>query len=562
MNKYRWDFLSQNRATSYDEVFDILVKNRKFTAKYNLDITPWEYVTTDGNFIELVNNNIIPALEEISQAIRDKKPIVIYGDYDVDGQTATAILWRTIYKDLEYENVFPYIPNRFDEGYGLSTESINGVSKLLETKGFALSNSLLITVDCGIVSVAEIEALKNLGTRVILTDHHHKGSEEPSPHHLIWTEQATGAGIAWLIAHKLLGKYNKPDESYLDLAALGTICDLQPLTGFNRSIAKHGINQLNNGTILGIEVLKKVISLEDKIDTYHIGWVIGPHLNASGRLESAMDSLRLLSTESEDQAKTIGESLKDLNRKRQDKTQSDLEYAINQLDIDPKTTTKTEIPKFLVSFSPTYHEGIIGLIAGKLVQTYYRPSIAIAVDQSTGKAKGSARSIEGISIIEALHKFDPLFEKLGGHDMAAGFSLPAENISKLIESLNTLNEWDENTFTPKIKVDMEIPAELIHTNTVEKIQTLKPFGVGNSEPLFVTRSLKVFNSSFFGKENQHLRLFMSDDQNNKITGIMFNADNSLKLGLGDKVDVAYNLSINEWNGNRSLELKLKDLKVA
>ncbi len=449
--------------------------------------------------------------------------------------------------------MYYYIPNRFDEGYGLSDESLFGMKVLLESENFEINDSLIITVDCGIVSQKEAIRAKELGFKIIISDHHQPSETLPNPDVLVWTDKATGAGIAWIIANALTG-----NGKYSDLAAIGTICDLQPLTEFNRSITKQGLEVIQNTEITGIKSLANTADIKGKIEEYHIGWVIGPRLNATGRLESAEESLKLLITDDRTETDRLAENLNTINAQRQDKTKVDLETAILEYkDITP-------LPPFLISYNKTFHEGVIGLVAGKLVQTYYRPAIALTSEPDSKNAKGSARSIEGISIIEVLRRYEDLFEKLGGHDMAAGFSIKLSNIDKLKSTLQSLNEWPDEIFRPKVKIEFELPSSLINLELFNTIQKLRPFGTGNPEPVFMTSRLTVANLMFFGKENNHLKLFLTDSQGKKITAIYFGAiekENIRTLEIGSEISVAYNLTLNEWNGFKNIELKVKDISV-
>jgi single-stranded-DNA-specific exonuclease len=552
-----WEILNTTSPKDTDELIEILIKSRSVgDTGFEKDIEhPGKFVEKYKEFFASAQN----AAEEIFKTIKNDSPIIIHGDYDADGQTATAILWRTIYYDLNYQNVFPYIPNRFDEGYGLSEESLKGMRNLLEQKGLQIKDgikqALIITVDCGITAVKEVELAKEMGFKIIISDHHHEAEKLPEPDFLVWTTKATGAGIAWVLSYLLRKNVaNFNENKYLDLAALGTVCDLQPLLELNRAISKFGIEELNKNPSLGIKTLKESSEIKGNIDTYHLGWILGPKLNATGRLESAMDAIRLLCTEDWRQAEAISNTLNDLNKSRQDKTLADFLHAYKQ--VEPFAENK----KFLIA-KGDYHEGVIGLVAGRLMQSFYKPVIAISTNKETGLAKGSARSIEGVSIIEALNKFSDLFEKVGGHDMAAGFTIKEENIEKLNESLNSL-EYDKDVFNPKLKIDTEINSKLINLETFEKLKSLAPFGPGNKEPMFLTKNFKVFNSTKFGKENQHLKLFLVDDNGQKHNGIMFNAPTEKAIPEGENITVVYRLSLNEWNGNKNIELNLQDFKKA
>ena len=332
---YIWTILNERQPENINDLVSILIEARNSTEipfEKNVE-HPSEAIKKYPEFLAAAQK----AVEEILNSIKNNLPIIIHGDYDVDGQTATAILWRTIFYDLKYKNVFPYIPNRFDEGYGLSEESLKGMEKLLKDKGFEIKNengsALIITVDCGITAVKEVELAKEMGFKIIISDHHHEATELPQPDHLVWTTKATGSGIAWFLSSLLLESINENDKNkYLDLAALGTICDLQPLLDLNRSISKSGLERINKNPVIGINALKQTSEIKTNLDTYHLGWILGPKLNATGRLESAMDALRILCTEDMNQALSVAKNLDTLNKTRQDKTVSDYVHAYKQVE--------------------------------------------------------------------------------------------------------------------------------------------------------------------------------------------------------------------------------------
>ena len=543
---------NEKSITTIEELYESLLQLRNFTEEeISNSKHPSEYIET---LFEKEYFQIQKAVEIIKEHLYDKKLIIIHGDYDADGQTATAILQRTIRDDLGKKNVIAYIPNRFDEGYGLSTESIDGMEKRTIQEGFTPNQTLIITVDCGIVSPSEAKILKEKGFTVIITDHHSKTDKIPEVDAIVWTDKATGAGIAWTISNNLItSKFPHEKNKYSDLAAIGTICDLQPLTDFNRSISKMGLLGLNTNSNLGIKKLLEVAGVKFPIDTYEIGWVIGPRLNATGRLENAMDSLNLLISDDPTDALRISKELNLLNQTRQDKTFAGFEMASKKIG-------ENNIPNFIISSDENYHEGIIGLIAGRLTQKFNHPAIAISIDKNSGLAKGSARSITGISIVDSLREVETLFEKVGGHEMAAGLTIKTANNEKLNEFLNKTLKIDLSIFDKKIEADLELPSSLISLSAYEKIQRLKPFGTGNPEPTFLTKNLKVFNKIVFGKENTHLKLFLLDENQNEFTALGFGRSYmSNKINIGESIDLCYNFSLNEWNGNRNLELKIREI---
>ena len=485
----------------------------------------------------------------INLTVEKNLPIVIHGDYDADGICATSILYNYLTKERKYEKVFYFIPNRFDHGYGLSVGSINASLKKV-TEGLGTEKEILIiTVDSGITSVEEVEYLKKLGHKIIITDHHQKSGKLPKADVIVWNDQIVGATIAWVLT-QVLGSKN-PD--YLALASLATVTDVHPVLGLNRALVKQGLKLLSNSPPLGLRELISVSGLDGKdLDTYHLGWVLGPRINASGRLSDASLAINLLITEEPKIALSVAKELDKMNRKRQDET-----YRMYSL-----VPELTEIPKFILIERGDFHEGLIGLVSSRLVRKYCRPSVVISTSEKFGK--GSVRSIEGINVIEILREFEDLFVSLGGHPMAAGFTIVLENIPILEERLRKVFEerFDDSYFISSLDVDAEIPLDLVTWELLDFIQSLKPFGTGNKSPLFLTRNLGVASMDFVGKEKNHVSLKFYDGINSQ-KGIFFSSREYFDaISLGDKVDVVYSIEENNYRGNSSLSLVVKDLKKA
>lgn len=545
MEETKWIIKTNEKPKDTKELIKILLKNRlKDENSIEEFITPKhpkEFIETDKEFIE-VKKHADNAARMIKDAIKNNEKIVVYGDYDVDGVTSTAIMWRTIHNNLKYKNVEPFIPNRFEDGYGLSKKVIEALAEM-DTK-------LIVTVDCGVVSVEEVEYAKRLGIKIIISDHHEPDSKIPNADEIVHSTNATGAGIAWIISNSLI---NNEDTHFLGLAAMGTIADLQPLLGFNRSIVYHGLKNLNENPPIGVKKLLIFAGIENiEIDTYHVGWQIGPRINATGRIDNAIDSLRLLCTDSISQANKLAEAINEINKTRQVQTLDGQTLAIEELDED-------NIPPIIITASENYHDGIIGLVAGRLMQTYNRPAIAIAIDAKNKVGKGSARSIKQVNLIETLRNHKDLFQKLGGHTMAAGFSIDLDNIETLKQHL--YKDLENQTFQKEINIDLNLPAELITEDTVNAINRLKPFGVGNNSPIFTSSDMSIYNYTTFGKENNHLKLFLTKDNKN-ITAVGFGLGKLFNdLEANQKIELAYQIVVNEWNDQKSVELRIKDIKT-
>jgi len=540
----KWNVLEN--TTDYTKIIDLLLENRNINTKKEkedfLNLTnPLLYLKqTSPEF----KKSLIKTKNLIFEAINNDSTIIIHGDYDADGICATAILYNTIQKELGYKKCVYFLPNRFEHGYGLSKKSIDTSLKLTETE----QQVLFITVDCGITSLKEVEYIKQLEHKIIITDHHQKPETLPKADCIVWNDKIVGASIAWILGKTLGSK----DTQSIGLAALATVTDVQPLVEMNRAIVKYGLATLNKKPPVGIQKLLEIAEKDGtNLTTYDLGWVIGPRINAAGRIENASDAVKLLTDTDIGQLEQIAEKLNKINMDRQNKTMQMFELA-SQFD-------STEIPKIIISKHKDYHEGIIGLVASRLVKNHYRPAIVISLDDTHGK--GSVRSIPGINIIKLLRQFEELFVNLGGHPMAAGFTIELENIeileNKLLRAIEEV--VGEEIFQPVLDIDLEIPLRLVNMELLELVNQLQPFGVGNKEPLFVSRDVGIVDFKIVGREKTHLSLKLFDG-NKKHKGIFFGgAKHANNLTMGDSVDVVYSLRKNEFNGFMSVDLMVKDL---
>jgi single-stranded-DNA-specific exonuclease len=490
-------------------------------------------------------NSLKKAKEIIDTTIKKDNHIVIFGDYDSDGVNATAILYNYFKDEKKYENIHYFIPSRFEHSYGISISAIDDVLNKFKKE----DNILFITVDLGITAYKEIEYIKKLGHKIILTDHHQKPDKIPNADCIVWSDDICGAVIAWVLSKALGSK----DKQSIANAALATITDLQTLTGFNRVIVKKGLEILNTNPPLGLKKLLEVSGKEVKeITTYELGWILGPRLNASGRLETAEDSIRLLVEKDEKILDELASNLNTKNIQRQEKTLEMYEIAA---DID-----ELNLPKVIFSVDKKYHEGIIGLVAAKLTQKYYRPSIVICLMDEYGK--GSVRSVPGVNIIEILRKYEDMFIDLGGHPMAAGFTIDKEKIEEFKEKLSKYAEKNisEKDLVPSINIDLSIPANAINEKLVDAIDKLKPFGLENEQPVFLTEDLGVSSCDIIGKDRQHLKLSLYDGSK-YYKAVYFGGAKSCKnLDTGSKIDLVYTLKKNEYNGNKYIDLIVKDFR--
>lgn len=497
----------------------------------------------------LFPEDLAVAVETIKSAIAGNEAIVIHGDYDVDGVSATAILWEALYYHLDYKDTVPFIPHRVDHGYGLSNASIDEIAQALEQKG--LRPGLLITVDCGITSKKAVEYAKECGFTVIITDHHtrpEEPSELPSAAAILHSYDLCGAGIAWVLARSLTEGV-VPEEG-IDLVALATLSDIQPVTGFNRSLVKYGLHQLTDTKRIGLQALYHTADIYGKsIGTYEVGWVIGPRINATGRLEHALDALRLLVARNRGQALDIAGRLESLNTQRQKITYQAVAQAKELVDAQWNGTGP------IIVAHEAWHEGVIGLIAARLVEEYKSP--AIAISSSNGVAKGSARSISGINIVDLLKQAEEFMDGVGGHEMAAGFSVSPGRLDELmtyISGIGLEKELEDSRGRP-LQADVAMPIDLVSHDLFENLERFDPYGVGNPRPVFLSRGATLTETRVVGKNKDHLQITCGD-----VRGIGFGiADRDELLQPEGLVDVLYTIDRDDFRGGNNVQIKVKDI---
>ena len=540
---------------------DILLKNRGIKTKNEKEefFNPVHPEKISVKSLNLDQKEINNTLKRIKDAIKNKEQIIIFGDYDADGICATAILWECLYSFSK--NVSPYIPSRFEEGYGANVKSIEKLK--IENKKL----KIIITVDNGIVANEAVNKANELGIDVIITDHHQVGNKLPKAYSIIHTDKISGSGIAWILARELRKKlatgYRLPDTG-LELCAIGTISDQLPLVGPNRSFAKYGLDALNMTDRPGLLALFEEAGIDNgssrlrpatarQVGTYVVNFMIAPRINAMGRLEHAIDSLRLLCTTSSQRASELAQFIGKTNRERQKIVEGVVIHALGQAQ--DKLTDRTII------VAGEYHEGVIGLAAAKLVEEYYRPAIVLSKGKMISKA--SARSISGFNIIEAIHKMDSLIIGGGGHPMAAGFTIETENIEVFMQQFEEVSRplLTDDILIKRLKIDLELDFGLIDKNLVDLLTKFEPHGIGNFTPIFMTKEVRLVDSRTVGNESKHLKLTLEKD-GRIFPAIAFGMGELYgKLKPGQKIDVAYNLENNVWNGNESLQLKIKDIKI-
>ena len=539
MALYTWKVISRPDYKKKNWLALILAKNRGLFTKIKLNdfLNP-----TLKQILDVKPTNTPKAVERIQKAIKNKEKVIVYSDYDADGICGTAILWETLF-DLGAD-VLPYVPHRVKEGYGLSNAAISQLAK----KG----TKLIITVDHGVAALDQIDYAKDLGIDVIITDHHTFPQKLPNALAIVHSIDLCGAGVAWRLAFEIIKRlkpsYKNSLIEKLELAALATIADLVPLLGANRAIVKLGLEKLSHTKRPGILALLKTARLDSKIGTYEIGHILAPRINAMGRIEHALDSLRLLCAKNRKQADNLGQLLSKTNTKRQSLTTKTVTSAMNMV---------LEDQIIGVVSHDSWHEGIIGLVASRLVDSFHKPMIVISKGEVY--SKGSARSIPGFNIVEAIRTSCEFVIEGGGHPMAAGFTIKTCHIQNFSDSINQYarKRLTQELLTPKLSVECELKSQDINQKTLEIINQFEPFGMANPQPLFITRNMLVEDVRCVGAASDHLKLQLAS-----FSAIGFNMGKMrTEIRPGYLVDAVYSISEDTYNGNGAIQLKLKDLSV-
>jgi single-stranded-DNA-specific exonuclease len=499
-------------------------------------------------------------VDRICYALQHDEPIAIYGDYDVDGVTATALLVQVL--QALGANVRGYIPNRFDEGYGLNKEALD----TLKASGV----NLVITVDCGIRSPDEALHAQTIGLDLIISDHHHPDGTNlppalavinPKQHGDVYPDKdLAGVGIAYKIAEALL-TVQEPINGFrsndlLDLVALGTVADLAPLVGENRVLVRRGLRQIRETKRQGLFSLAGVADLKiDKCTAGNIGFMLGPRLNASGRLESALASFELLTTTDFMRAGQLAMQLDQQNRQRQSITRTMQEQA--------EAIAMGEDPDAFLLFAAheDFNPGVVGLAASRLTEVHYRPAVVAA--KSAEETRGSCRSIPEFHITDALDQCKDILVRHGGHAAAAGFTVKNENLSELVLRLKEIarQQLGSRDLRQTLTADMEVQLFELNYDVLKHLMFLEPTGYGNPEAVFVSRNIKVKAARTVGAEARHLKLTLEDERGATMDAIGFRLGH-LKSDLPPYIDVLYRFESNEFNGRTTLQLNLKDLKPA
>ncbi|NLD48535.1 MAG: single-stranded-DNA-specific exonuclease RecJ, partial [Clostridiaceae bacterium] len=498
------------------------------------------------------------AVDRILTAIENGDRILIYGDYDVDGVTSTTILYDFLLSQRAKVDYF--IPDRLEEGYGLS---ISAIDRILERSRI----ELVITVDCGITAFEEVNYFNEKDIDVIITDHHECKESLPNAFAIINPcrndctypfKELAGVGVAFKLIEAIAEKMNHEVgvKCYLDLVALGTVADVVPLLGENRIIVKHGLDMIEKTSNAGLRSIIKVAAIEGrKITSSVISFMIAPRVNAAGRIGDACRAVRLLTTDNDEEAMQLANELDELNRYRQDSEMDILQGVEKIIDSD----IDLEKERVIVVSGLGWHHGIIGIVASKITEKYNRPCILISVEEETGK--GSGRSIDGFNLFKALEYCEDTLERYGGHELAAGLTLKTQSIDMFRRKINEFagSVLDSSVMLPKIKIDACISKESLTLDSVRELELLAPFGANNPSPVFALYNNKICDIRAVGKD-KHIKLKLCNNDF-FVDAIGFNKGKLVNVyNEADVVDVACSVDINAWNGSESVQLNIKDVR--
>lgn len=575
----RADFKAIGEKYHIDQVIARLIRNRDVIG--DEAIQEYLYGTIANMHDPELMKGILPAAELILQKIREEARIRIIGDYDIDGVTSTYILYTGLKKCgavVDYE-----IPDRIRDGYGINRQLVQAA--------WEDGIDTILTCDNGISAIDQISYAKELGMTVIVTDHHELRTKEvngevqailPDADVVVNPHQPEcpypykdlcGGAVAYKLVQELYRKKGLPDteiEKMIEYAAIATVGDVMKLTGENRIMVKEGLKRLNQTQNIGLKALIRANGLEGKeINSYHIGFVIGPCINASGRLTTAKKALELLLCDSTERAEALAEELLMLNTERKELTRQGYEEAVEQIE-----STSLKEDKVLIVYLPDCHESIAGIIAGRIRERYYRPVFVLTNGEKS--VKGSGRSIEGYSMFEEMQKCDELFLNYGGHPMAAGCSLEKENIQLLREKLNQNARLTEEDLMEKVCIDIPMPISYITEHLIEELDVLEPFGTANKKPVFAEKDVQILGARILGQNRNVVKMQVTDASGTIMDALYFGDVEVFRAYLEEKfgfeeteklfqnrktgitLSVIYYPTINEFRGQRSLQIVISD----
>ncbi len=534
------------------ELLATILVNKNITTQKEIE----EFLNPTRNdfFDPFLINDMDIAVERIRKAIETQEKVIIYGDYDVDGITSITVL-KSFLKDVGLD-VDYYIPNRLEEGYGLNKNAIDEIAKNKYT--------LMITVDCGISAIEEVDYANSLGIEVIVTDHHEPGEELPKALAVIDNKrkdskypfrELAGVGVAFKVSQALAQSMNVKEEEYLkylDIVCVGTISDIVPLISENRVITKLGIKLLKQTRNTG---LKAIINSSgySRINSTTISFGVAPRINACGRMGKAEQALKLLLSKDIYEVNKLTQELNNYNRERQEIEKEIFESVLNKIEQNNLDKNRT-----IVVGGEGWHHGVIGIVSSKITEKYFKPSILLSFEED-GTGKGSGRSIPGFDLHEALMKCENCLEKFGGHSMAVGLTLKKDKFEQFYEEFEKVaKENKTENIVPIINVDAKIELNEIDKTVVEDLKQLEPFGEANKMPVFALKNIRI-DSIRALSEGKHLKLTLRDN-NQIINAIGFNiGELANEYKIGDKVDLAGVLEINTFNGIDNLQINIKDI---
>lgn len=562
MRNTKWIFKSEKFKSindNLDNEIEQILYNRGIESKDEVEFF------INGTLENLMNpsdlSDVDKGVERILKAKENNETIWIYGDYDVDGITSTSLCYLAL-KELEI-NVKYYIPLR-DEGYGLNKDALNYIKEE--------GGNLIITVDCGISSISEVEHCNALGMDMIITDHHEINNELPPAHAIVNPKREdnknsykyfAGVGTAFMLLLALYKKLDKKNEiyKYLDIVAIGTIADIVPLKGENRLLVKRGLELLKSSKWQGLNMLMKRLfenPMEKKFDTYDVGFIIAPIFNAAGRLEDAKMAVELFVSNCHITCDKLIYELINKNSERKEIQEEILKKAIDKIENE-----KLDENSVIVVAEKKFHHGVIGIVASKILDRYYKPTIIMEIKPLEGIATASCRSTEAFNMIEALNSMRDIFIKYGGHAGAAGFSIAIENIEEFSKRMNEYaveNLNSEDTKKP-IKIDCELSMIKISFDLMDKLSLLEPYGFGNASPMFAIRNCKYTNFRAIGKEKNHLMMDLIKNGVEMKNCVWFNSEDMLETILNNKeIDVAFKLKMETYKDKYQYKIFIEDIK--
>ena len=534
------------------ELLATILVNKNITTQK--EINEFLNPTRNDFFDPFLMNDMDIAIKRIKKAIENQEKVIIYGDYDVDGITSITVL-KSFLKDVGLD-VDYYIPNRLEEGYGLNKNAIDEIAKK--------EYKLMITVDCGISAIEEVDYANSLGIEVIITDHHEPGDEIPKALAVVDYKrkdnkypfrELAGVGVAFKVSQALAQSMNIREEEYLkylDILCVGTISDIVPLVSENRVITKLGLKLVKQTRNMGLRAIINS-SGYSQINSTTISFGVAPRINACGRMGKAEQALKLLLSKDIYEVNKLTQELNSYNRERQEIEKEIFENVLTKIEQNNLAKNRT-----IVVGGENWHHGVIGIVSSKITEKYFKPSILLSFEED-GTGKGSGRSIPGFDLHEALMKCENCLEKFGGHSMAVGLTIKKENLEQFYKEFEKIAEENEiENIIPIINVDAKIELDKIDKSVVEDLKQLEPFGEANKTPTFALKNIRI-DSIRALSEGKHLKLTLREN-NQIINAIGFNIGELAEAyKIGDKIDIAGVLEINTFNGIDNLQINIKDI---